>query len=207
MKQPNSDPKPRAYGVAMAICAQLPQFSMVIGHEHTTDSVAYTLRRRDGAGLNIAHHPGYPRGQRDINISVEKVPEAPYGLEAPSVKYISTPSQTDAYIAFGFMMNHYEAMQRYWMVALAARQAALDHFNERFAFARGLAATGNGTVRQSDRNTSPGHVPSTHAIDCYSNDTSLWRVKYFHYGSTELIIHATDAQALAIVAMLAGETP
>lgn len=206
MKQPNSDPKPRAYGVAMAICAQLPQFSMVIDHEHTTNSVAYTLKRRDGARLYVTHHPGWSKGERDIHISVEKVPEAPYGLEAPSVKYISTPTQTDADIAFGFAMNHYETMQHYWFIALAARQATLDHFNERLAFAQKLAITGNGTTVQSDRNTSPGHVPSTHAIDCYCNVTSLWRVKYFNHGSTELIIQATDAQALAIVAMLAEGT-
>lgn len=206
MKQPNSDPKPRAYGVAMAICAQLPQFRVDEPYETGTESTMYHLMRRDGAGMYVAHHPTWPRGQRDIHISVEKIPEAPYDLEAPSVKYISTPTRTDADITFDFAMNHYEAMQRYWIVALDARQKALDHFNERFAFARKLANVGNGTARYSDRNASPGNVPSVHGIDCFANKTASWRVKYFGQ-ETELVIQATDAQALAIVTMLAGKTP
>ena len=205
MKQLNTDPKPRAYGMAMAICAQLPQFSMGHQGENGTQGEAYTLRRRDGAGMHVTHHPGWPKGQQNINIAVEKIPEAPYGYEEPSSHWPNR-NQTDTDIAFDFMMNHYEAMQHYWFIALDARQKALDHYNDRLAFARKLALVGNGTARYNDRNASPGHVPSPYGIDCFANKTASWRVKYFGQ-ETELIIQATDAQALAIVAMLAGKSP
>lgn len=205
MKQVNNDPKPRAYGVAMAICAQFPQFNIVDNYENRTDGNAYTLRRPDGAGLHVYHHVGYPKGKRNIAAVVEKVPEAPYGLDEPRADWGQGTGKTNEEIAFDFAMNYYEAMQQYWFIALNARQKALDDFNERLAFARELAKAGDGTARYSDRNTSPGHVPSPCSINCYANKTASWTVKHFGQ-ETELHIRATDTQALAIVAMLAKGT-
>lgn len=201
MKQTNTDTKPRAYGVAMAICAQFPQFARTINPQDGISEVHCALRRRDGAQLHITHHPTWTKGQRDIRISPMKIPEAPYGLVEPTAIY-SGAGMTDTDIAFDFAMNHYEAMQQYWLVALDARQKTLDRYNDRLAFAHKLAEAGDGTARNAVRNSTPDHVPSLSDIDCFANKTCAWRVKNFGQ-ENELIVRATDAQALAIVAMLA----
>ena len=202
MNQPS-----RAYGVALEIAKQFPGFAVqaLYPDENPQYVTLVTLRRADGAILTVVHHPPFKANDKsDIHISLRKIDEAPSDLTPPSGKWSAKSRLTDAEIAFECKMQYGDQMMNYLAQGMAARREAIAFFENRAAFAQQLAATGNGKYRSPYSTGNPNQTPSPYDIYCASiTNKTHWMAKYFGRDGTELHVRVTDAQALAIVRMLA----
>ena len=201
----------RAFNVALEVAKQFPGFT--IRPLDPADNPPYvtmvTLRRADGAVLSVVHHPPFKANDKsEISIAVRPINEAPYGLTPPSGKWSAKSKLTDADIAFEFKMQYGDQMETYVAQSMAAHREAIAFYENRAAFAQQLAATGNGKYRPAPKASDPNQVPSAYDIYCASiTNKTHWIAKRFGPGNTELHVHVTDEQALAIVTMLAASQP
>lgn len=197
----------RAYGVALEVAKQFPGFFVQPPAEG--ENPAYvtlaTLRRADGAVLQVVHHtPIKPNDKSEIRISVRKIDEAPYGLTPPSGKWNAKSRLTDAGIAFEAIIQYGDMWNTYWEMGMTARREAIAFYESRAALAQQLATAGNGTYRPARSTGNPNQAPCAHDIYCANTKGMHWRVEHFNHTSTELHVWATDEQALAIVRLLAA---
>ena len=201
----------RAFNVALEVAKQFPGFT--IRPLDPADNPPYvtmvTLRRADGAVLSVVHHPPFKANDKsEISIAVRSINEAPYGLTPPSGKWNAKSKLTDADIAFEFKMQYGDQMETYVAQSMAAHREAIAFYEGRAAFAQQLAAAGNGKYRPAPTECDPNQVPSAYDIYCASiTNKTHWIANRFGPGNTELHVHVTDEQALAIVTMLTASQP